>query len=129
MLVMELAVLLLKEEVDNIVGAAMEVHSVLGPGLLEPVYQESLAIEFSLRGIPFIEQPQLSIEYKGQQLKRKYVPYFLCYEEIIVEAKALSPCGANEEAQIINAIKTANKKVGVFINFGEPSLYWRKYIN
>ncbi len=120
--------LLFKEEVYKIVGAAMEVHGELGPGFLEAVYQETLAIEFRLRNIPFIEQPKMELNYKGQQLKHRYIPDYLCYEEIIVEIKAQSKCGEIEEAQIINALKAAKKKIGVLINFGEPSLYWKRYI-
>ncbi|HDP98754.1 MAG TPA: GxxExxY protein [bacterium] len=121
--------LLCKEEVYKIVGPAMEVHKVLGAGFLEAVYQEALAIEFRLRGIPFTEQPPLQLEFKGQLLKCKYVPDYLCYEQIIVEIKALKKCGPIEEAQIINALKAAKKRVGVLINFGEPSLYWKRYVN
>jgi GxxExxY protein len=120
--------LLFKDEVFRIVGSAMEVHGILGPGFLEAVYQESLSIELNLRGIPFIEQPQLNLEFKGTLLKSKYIPDFLCYDEIIVEIKAMKKCGQNEEAQIINAIKSARKKLGVLINFGEPSLYWKRFI-
>jgi GxxExxY protein len=121
--------LLFKEEVFKIIGAAMEVHKILGPEFLEAVYQEALAIEFRLRDIPYVEQPQLRIEFKGHPLKCYYVPDFFCFEKIIVEIKALSQCGPNEEAQIINAIKAAKKRIGVLINFGESSLYWKRYIN
>jgi GxxExxY protein len=121
--------LLFKEEVFNIVGAAMEVHKVLGPGFLEAVYQEVLAIEFKLRNIPFIEFPNLKIDFKGYTLKKEYIPDYLCYDEIIVEIKAISKCGPNEEAQIINALKASKKSVGVLFNFGEKSLYWQRYIN
>lgn len=121
--------LLFKQEVYNIVGAAMEVHNVLGPGFLEAVYQEALAIEFRLRGIPFVEQHPLQLEFKGHPLKCKYVPDYLCYEEIIVEIKAIKQCGPNEEAQIINALNAAKQRVGVLINFGEPSLHWKRYVN
>jgi len=106
--------LLFKDEVYNIIGAAMEVHRVLGPGFLEAVYQEALTIEFELRNISFIEQPQLNLQYKTRPLKRKYIPDFICYEELVVEIKAQSRCGENEEAQIIcqligvTLIKTAN---------------------
>ncbi len=124
-----MAELLFKEEVYNIVGAAMEVHRVIGPGFLEPVYQESFAIELGLNNILFIEQAKLSMEYKGHSLKHKYIPDFLCYDEIIVEIKALKKCGPIEEAQIINSIKAAKKQVGVLINFCEPSLVWKRYIN
>ena len=124
-----MAELLFKEEVYNIVGTAMEVHRVMGPGFLEPVYQESLAIELQLSNISFIEQARLSMEYKGHSLKHKYIPDFLCYDEVIVEIKALKKCGPIEEAQIINSIKTAKKRVGILINFCEPSLFWKRYIN
>ena len=121
--------LLFKDEVYRIIGAAMEVHRVLGSGFLEAVYQEALAIEFRLRGIPFVEQPQLKLRYKEEKLKSRYVPDYLCYEEIVLEIKALKCCGPNEEAQIINAIKSAEKRVGLLVNFGEPSLYWKRYVN
>ncbi len=121
--------LLFKEEVYNIVGAAMEVHRSLGPGFLEAVYQEALAIEFKLRNIPFVEFPKLKIEFKGITLKKQYVPDFLCYDEIIVEIKAIQQCTKDDEAQIINALKAAKKIVGVLINFGEPSLFHRRFVN
>ncbi len=121
--------LLFKDEVYKIVGAAMEVHRVLGAGFLEAVYQEALAIECKSREIPFVEFPQLRIDFKGHILKKRYVPDFLCYDEIIVEIKAISKCGANEEAQIINALMAAKKPLGVLINFGEPSLYRKRYAN
>lgn len=123
------AELLLKEEVYNIVGAAMEAHSILGSGFLEAVYQEALAIEFKLKDIPFVEFPQLDIDFKGHILKKRYISDFMCYNEIIVEIKAINKCGANEEAQIINALNASMKHVGVLINFGETSLYWKRYVN
>lgn len=124
-----MAELLFEEEVFNIVGAAMEVHRFLGPGFLEAVYQEALAIEFGLRNIPFVEFPKLKIDFKGILLKKNYVPDFLCYDEIIVEIKAIQQCTKEDEAQIINALKAAKKVVGVLINFGEPSLFHRRFVN
>ncbi len=124
-----MAELLYKEEVFNIVGAAMEVHRFLGPGFLEAVYQEALAIEFKLRNIPFVEFPKLKIDFKGIILKKYYVPDFLCYGEIIVEIKAIQQCPKDDESQIINALKAAKKVVGVLINFGEPSLFHRRFVN
>lgn len=121
--------LIYKDEVYKIVGAAMEVHQVLGNGFLEAVYQEALAIEFGLRDIPITEQPQLKLDFKGHPLKCYYKPDYLCYEEIIVEIKAISKCGSSEEGQIINALKASKKKVGVLINFEEPSLFWKRFVN
>lgn len=124
-----MAELLYKEEVFKIVGAAMEVHRVLGPGFLEAVYQEALAIEFKLRNIPYIEFPKLKIDFKGIILKKRYVPDFLCYDEIIVEIKAIQQCTKDDESQIINTLNSAKKVVGVLINFGEPSLFHRRFVN
>jgi GxxExxY protein len=123
-----MADLLFKEEVYKIVGAAMEVHRILGPGFLEAVYQEALVIEFGLQKIPFVEKPKLKLDFKGQILKTFYVPDFMCYDEIVVEIKAMNQCGPIEEAQIFNAIKSAKKKVGVLINFGELSLFSKRFI-
>ncbi|MBC8491580.1 MAG: GxxExxY protein [Candidatus Marinimicrobia bacterium] len=117
-----------KKEVFEIIGAAIEIHKVLGPGFLEAVYQEALAIEFGLRNIPFAEQPRQKIGYKGHRLKSCYVPDYICYDEIIVEIKAIKRCSEIEEAQIINALKATKKKVEILINFGEPSLYWKRYV-
>ena len=124
-----MAELLYKEEVFKIVGSAMEMHRVMGPGFLEAVYQEALAIEFKLRNIPFVEFQKLKIEFKGTVLKKYYVPDFLCYDEIIVEIKAIQKCTKDDEAQIINALKSAKKKVGVLLNFGEPSLFFQRFVN
>src|SRR5258706_16013538 len=85
-----------------IIGAAMEVHRVLGCGFLEPVYQEALAKEFLLRGIPFRRQLELPITYKGDLLGVKYKPDFICYDAVIVELKGLDKLGGKEKPQVIN---------------------------
>jgi GxxExxY protein len=121
--------LLFKEEVFQIVGAAMEVYNQLGNGFLEAVYQETLAIEFSLRGIPFLAQPSLKIIYKERVLDQKYVPDFVVYDQIIIELKAIKSIGPNEEAQLLNYLKTSGLRVGVLLNFGaERRLEWSRYI-
>jgi GxxExxY protein len=79
-----------------IIGAAMEVHRVLGCGFLEPVYQEALAKEFLLRGIPFRREVELPVTYKGEVLALKYKPDFICYDQVIVELKALDKLGGKE---------------------------------
>ncbi len=74
---------LYKQECYNIIGAAMEVHSELGHGFLEPVYQEALTIILEERSIPFVKEQVLDIHFKSKVLKKKYVADFICYNEII----------------------------------------------
>ncbi len=112
-----------------IIGAAMEVHRNMGSGLLEAVYQECLEIEFRFRKIPFISQPKIKIYYKDKELKEYYVPDFIIYDEIIVEIKAEKNLTKVDEAQVINSLKNARKKVGLLLNFGESSLRFIRFIN
>lgn len=82
-------VLLFKEESYKIIGAAMEVHRLLGCGFVEPVYQEALEKEFTLRGIPFEREKELNINYKGAALSKTFRVDFICYDKIILELKAI----------------------------------------
>ena len=81
--------LVLKEEVYEIIGAAMEVYWQLGRGFLEPIYQEAFEIELARRRIPFEAKRELTITYKEQQLDKTYVPDLVCYDQIVVELKTL----------------------------------------
>ena len=112
----------------RVIGAAMEVHKELGCGFLEPVYQEALQIEFSFQDIPHLIQPDVRIRYKDQPLKKFYVPDFVCFEEVIVEIKALSQLTGLEEAQVINYLKATGMKVGLLINFGCESLEYKRLV-
>ena len=110
--------LILKDEVYAIAGAAIEVHRELGPGFLESVYQEAMKLELSARSVPFEAEKPISIEYKGQRLSQNYFADFVCFEQIIVELKALSRLSGSEQAQVLNYLKATGFKVGVLINFG-----------
>ena len=116
------------ERTYKIIGAAMEVHKELGCGFLEGVYQEALAREFKVQGIPYKPQPVVEIKYKGEPLNKTYQPDFTCYDEIIVEIKALSELSGVEEAQIINYLKATGLKVGLLINFGAKSLEHKRLV-
>ena len=116
------------ERTYKIIGAAMEVHNELGCGFLEAVYQEALGREFSIQGIPNKAQPIIDISYKGVTLEKKYQPDYVCYEEIIVEIKAVSSLSGVEEAQLINYLKATRLKVGLLINFGAKSLEYRRMV-
>jgi len=120
--------LIYKEEVYAIVGAAMEVHKILGAGFLEAVYQEALEKEFILRNIPYEREKQLKILYKGQELSKYYVADFLCYEHVIVETKALSALTNDHLAQVLNYLKTTKNEIGLLMNFGRQSLEYKRVI-
>jgi GxxExxY protein len=123
-----MAELIFKEEVYAIVGAAMEVHRENGFGFSEPVYQECLEIELANRNIPFSPQTEMPIFYKGKQIKKNYIADFIACGKIIVELKALDQLTSREEAQVINYLKVSKLEVGVLINFGAPSLEWKRIV-
>ena len=116
------------ERTYKIIGAAMEVHKELGGGFLEAVYHEALEKEFQLQGIPYRSQPDVQINYKGDPLEKTYQPDFICYENIIVEIKALSQLSSNEEAQILNYLKATKLSPGLLINFGGKSLEHKRFV-
>ena len=118
-----------KDEVYAVIGAAFEVYNTLGPGFLEAVYQEALAIEFKNRQIPFQEQTPVDIEYKDEPLKTKYYADFLCYSEVLVEIKALEDLVSSNEAQLLHYMKGTKLPVGVLINFGNANkLEWKRFV-
>lgn len=113
----------------EIIGAAMEVHKQLGPGFLEPVYHEAMAIEFTNCRVPFKHEVDLPIFYKGQQLTTYYRADFICYGLVIVELKALSRIGSIETAQILNYLKATGLETGLLLNFGAKSLEYKRFVN
>ena len=122
--------LIYRDEVFAVVGAAMEVHRELcGSGFYEGVYQEAMEIELALRGIPFEPLKELPIYYKGRLLKKKYVADFICYGKIIVELKAMEGITSREESQVLHYLKATGFRVGVLLNFGDPSgLEWKRLV-
>lgn len=121
--------LLYKNESYNIIGAAMEVHRVLGVGFTEYVYQDAFEVECKNRGIPYVREKHLTISYKGSLLRHDYFVDFLCYDSIIVECKAVENLHPVHEAQVINYLKATNLSLGLLINFGEQSLRYKRLIN
>jgi len=121
--------LVLEKETYAIIGAAMEVHGILGPGYLEGVYHEAMEIELTLRKIPYISQPTMRIEFKGHILKKFYVPDFVVFDSIPVELKAHStPISKADLKQIINSLTCSGNKVGLLINFGCESLDHKRLV-
>lgn len=111
-----------------IIGAAMEVHTQLGCGFLEPVYQDALRLEFLARAIEFQPQVELPVFYKGTRLAAFYKADFICYGRVIVELKALAQLGGIEEAQVINYLKATGHHVGLLLNFGARSLQYKRFV-
>ena len=121
--------LVLKEEVYQIVGAAMEVYYRLGRGFLEPVYQEAMEIELKHRRIPFQAKKSISIRYREFLLNKKYEPDLVCFNQVIVELKAPDRLSRSEECQLLNYMRATSSRVGVLINFGSsPRLEWKRYV-
>lgn len=115
-----------EELTGKIINACMEVHNELGNGFLEPVYQEALEEEFKIHGIPYVREKLLPVMYKGKQLKKEYYADFVCYDDIIVELKAVSVLSKPHKAQVLNYLNAANKEIGLLINFGETKLKWER---
>ncbi|MCH7988223.1 MAG: GxxExxY protein [Planctomycetes bacterium] len=118
-----------KEESYAIIGACFEVYNEQGCGFLEAVYQESLEIEFNLRGIPFMSQPKLNLRYKERQLTQFYQPDFVCFDKIILEIKAVSTLKDEHRAQVHNYLKSTGLKLGLLVNFGRhPKLDYERIV-
>jgi GxxExxY protein len=115
-------------ETFAIIGAAMEVHRELGRGFLELVYQAALALEFQERTIPFKAEVALPIRYKRKVLTCGYRADFVCFENIIVETKAISKLTGADEAQLINELKATGLHRGLLLNFGTANLEQKRLV-
>jgi GxxExxY protein len=121
--------LLLKNEVFQIVGAAIEVYNELKSGFLESIYQEAMEVELSARGIHFQPQVPLRVRYKEMLLKKTFIADLVCFQSVLVEIKAIDRTGKTEEAQILNYLRATGIRVGLLINFGDPGrLDWTRFV-
>jgi GxxExxY protein len=120
--------MLQRDESYAIIGAAMVVHGELRNGFLEVVYQDALAVEFTQRGIPFAREVPLPIFYKGGKLPSTYKADFVCYENVLVETKALARLTTTEEAQVLNYLKITRYSLALLLNFGAKSLEHRRLV-
>ena len=111
----------LKDITAKIISSAIEVHSTLGPGLLESVYEEALAYEFELRGIKYERQKEIKLEYKGKDIGIHRID-FSVEGEVILELKATEQINKIYEAQVLTYLKALKKRVGLLLNFNVESL-------
>ena len=107
---------------EQIIGAAIEVHRAIGPGLLETAYEECLCRELALRSICFERQRPLPVEYKGLKLDCGYRLDLLVDNQVVVEVKAVADIEPIHEAQLLTYLKLGGWKVGLLINFNVPVL-------
>ena len=116
-------------ETHRIIGAAMEVHRILGNGFLETVYHHALEHEFNQQNIPYKREYQIPIVYKGHTLGTPYRADFLCHKTIIVELKATTELTDIDYAQLLHYLKATRYKRGLLLNFGSPSLQFRRFVH
>lgn len=111
-----------------IIGAAMEIHRILGSGFLEPVYQAALEVEFGKRTVPYQRELELPVYYKEEPLGVRYRADFVCFGEVLIELKALDRVTKREESQIIHYLLASRLPRGLLLNFGASSLQYRRFV-
>jgi GxxExxY protein len=110
-----------------VIGAALEVHRLLGTGFLELFYKDALALELRARDIPFASEVPCIVEYKGRPLRGEYRMDFVCFEQVVIEVKARSSTGPADHAQVISYLASSKLKVGLLLNFGGQKLEHRRF--
>ena len=118
-----------EQETFKIIGACIKVHTTLGSGFLESVYQEALERELEKQDIPYNRHKRLNIIFDGKPLDKYFVADFVCYNSIILEIKAATFIHPDNSKQVINYLKATNFEVGLLINFGQTSLKWKRFIH
>ena len=116
------------ERTFGIIGAAMEVHRILGTGFLEVFYRDALAIELGIRSIPFETEAPCNVIYKGHRLRGHYHMDFVCFGSIVVEVKARSAVGPAEQAQVLSYLASSKHQIGLLLNFGASKLEHHRFV-
>ena len=117
--------LLLKEEVFQIVGCAIEVLNTLGHDLVEKPYENALVVEFLLRKIPFQQQPSFDVLYKGQMIGL-FVPDLIAFNSLVVDTKVIDQITDHERGLMLNYLRITGMRVGVILNFKHSKLEWQR---
>lgn len=105
----------------GVIGAAIEVHRILGPGFLESLYEEAMCVELGLRGIPFVRQYQSSVDYKGHAVGEHRLD-LLVGDVLVVELKAVDALAPVHSAQVLSYLKTTGRHLGLLLNFNTAVL-------
>jgi GxxExxY protein len=119
--------LLLKEEVFKIVGAAIEVLNGLGHGYHEKPYENALVVEFGLRGIPYNQQRNFDLLYKGQRVGL-FVPDLIAFDSVVVDTKVIDRITDMERGQMLNYLRITKMRVGLILNVKKPKLEWGRIV-
>jgi len=117
--------LLLKDEVFQVVGCAIEVLNTLGHGLVEKPYENALVIEFLLRKIPFQQQPPFDVVYKGQKIGI-FVPDLIAFNSLVVDTKVIEKISDHERGLMLNYLRITGLRVTVIFNFKHSKLEWQR---
>ena len=115
------------QDMYDAIGVAMEVHTILGRGLAEPVYQEAFAIEMGLRGMQVEREKTLKLQYKNVLMEKTYVADFY-YKGIVIEFKSVEEICSDHRAQLFNYMRIAKETRGILFNFGERNLHTECYL-
>jgi len=117
--------LLLKDEVFQVVGCAIEVLNTLGHGLVEKPYENALVVEFLLRKIPFRQQPPFDVVYKGQKIGL-FIPDLIAFDSLVVDTKVIDQITDHERGLMLNYLRITGLRVGVILNFKHQKLEWQR---
>ena len=119
--------LLLKNEVYEIVGCAMDVLNELGHGLLEKPYENALVVEFALKNIEYAQQKRFNVLYKGVKVG-EYIPDLIAMGQIVVDTKVIDRITDHEIGQVMNYLRITGLRVGLILNFKHPKLEWKRVV-
>ena len=124
---MEDSKLILKDEVYQLVGCAMEVLNGIGHGLHEKIYENALIVEFKLRGIAFDQQRRFDVLYKTVKIG-EFIPDLITHAAVVVDTKVIDRINDHERGQIMNYLRITKLRVGVILNFKHAKLEWERIV-
>jgi GxxExxY protein len=118
---------LLKDEVFQVVGCAIEFLNTLGHGIVEKPYENALIVEFDLRKIPFRQQPSFDVLYKGHKVGL-FIPDLIAFDSVVVDTKVIDRITDHERGLMLNYLRITSLRVGVILNFKHPRLEWKRVV-